>query len=530
MKKFIHRPQTLFFAALFLALSLLAFEEYLFEQPHTKALVLAQEAGLAIYLLWLFSLVAGLLLNIYWFWWSLRAKTPWRILYGLLFVVAVLIQYGYWKFLHRLVEPTDIALLGLTTTQAWAAGYQLYFSWQGLLVCLPYLSGLVVWRKLRQTGWREFVFSLLAVFALGLVLMWFNLSANLGASFTDLLQSLAVYVVSDVQPPVRESVSALEVSPPLLNIVLIIDEGIRADHLTVNDYERETTPWLTELQQQGNFYSWGIASAGGTCSPISNQLLLTGLIPSVQAVQAARKTPTVFQYALAAGYKAYYFDAQANYLWNGLSPTDLEGIEWVNTEVLGQTPAADLNAARLIHEIVSHSTGNFILLNKRGVHFMYEDSYPVSAEIWSPLPPNQDYRGFPELVANPYDNGVRYTVDGFFRVLLPDTATYSNTWYIYTSDHAQTLFEDGMTWSHCNNSLKEASVPLIIAGNFSEPPDTSLPASHSHLLATILDLMDFPTSQVLQPLNVSLLAHDNLIQPRFFIDGAARLTPFDPAP
>jgi glucan phosphoethanolaminetransferase (alkaline phosphatase superfamily) len=281
------------------------------------------------------------------------------------------------------------------------------------------------------------------------------------------------------------------------------------------------------LDARGNFYSWGRASSGATCSPLSNGLLLTGIIPSADAPDEIHQAPTVFQYAVAAGYKAYYIDTQANYLWNGLSPDDLKSVEWINVDRLGRTCEADLNAAQIIHDIVTRSTGNFIVLNKRGVHFMYEDSYPPSAAIWGPLPPQKEYRSYPALVTNPYDNGVHYTVDNFFRILLPDTNTYRNTWYIYTSDHAQTLFEDGMTWSHCNNSIKEATVPLIMIGDFKARPDTSYPASHSNILPTILDLMDFPESQILRPLNVSLLASVHPQSQRFFVDGALRVTPYD---
>ena len=64
---------------------------------------------------------------------------------------------------------------------------------------------------------------------------------------------------------------------PKNNIVLVIDESIRGDHLSVNGYKRETTPFLDALSQEDSFYNWGLAVAGATCSHPSNSLILTGV-------------------------------------------------------------------------------------------------------------------------------------------------------------------------------------------------------------------------------------------------------------
>ena len=62
--------------------------------------------------------------------------------------------------------------------------------------------------------------------------------------------------------------------------MLIIDESIRPDHLSLNGYKRATTPYLEELARQpGLVHNWGAAASGATCSQLSNALMITGVTP-----------------------------------------------------------------------------------------------------------------------------------------------------------------------------------------------------------------------------------------------------------
>ncbi|MCK7485364.1 MAG: hypothetical protein MZU97_07240 [Bacillus subtilis] len=107
-------------------------------------------------------------------------------------------------------------------------------------------------------------------------------------------------------------------------------------------------------------------------------------------------------------------DAQTNSFWNGLTDRDVVYLDsWIRAEDLGNDIRSDFRAADLILQIVSGEAGNFIVLNKRGVHFLYEDSYPPETGIWGPVP--GEYTSQPELVKDPYDNGVRYNVNTFLK-------------------------------------------------------------------------------------------------------------------
>lgn len=240
-----NQTRLVFLFSVFSILGLFIFEEIFFSWPNTRFMIFAREKGTTAYLIWLFSLIAGLFLNIYWFWWSLRAKTAYRILYGVIFALGVFIQYGYWNVLHRLIQPTDIALLGITSTQAWVDSYKLYFSWYGLFIGIPYLIILYIFRGYKDSGWKELSFSLAAIFILAALISKSEIMFNIGTSFSESLHSLSVFIIEGNTPITRDNLSYHSQTIPKQNIVLIIDEGIRGDHLSFNGYSRETTPGWT---------------------------------------------------------------------------------------------------------------------------------------------------------------------------------------------------------------------------------------------------------------------------------------------
>lgn len=327
----------------------------------------------------------------------------------------------------------------------------------------------------------------------------------------------------------RETVNYRATTVPTNNIVFIVDESVRGDHLSLNGYNRQTTPFLDQLNNQGFIKNWGLAVAGATCSMTANNLLLTGLHELPDLDFKIYKLPTIFGYAKAAGYKNFYFDGQVSHLWNG-KPTDIADFgEWVTAKDFKDKSSHQIDAeiARRVREITENSTGNFIWINKYGIHKPYENSYPNSENIWLPISSGDDTTAFyssnidRETLINTYDNAIRYNSVSFFTALLGEGLA-KNTFYVYTSDHGQTLRENGATASHCSNTKSEAIVPLFIIADPQNLPevDTNFKASHSNVFAALLDLMNFPESERKYNYALSLFkakAADS--QPRFYFVG-----------
>jgi len=101
------------------------------------------------------------------------------------------------------------------------------------------------------------------------------------------------------------------------NIVLIIDESISGNYLSINGYGRSTTPDLAEFVRRGLITNFGIVNSVANCSAFSQLGLRIGLSSFTEGAEtnyiATRKSlPTIYQYAKRAGYKTWLIDSQAD--------------------------------------------------------------------------------------------------------------------------------------------------------------------------------------------------------------------------
>jgi glucan phosphoethanolaminetransferase (alkaline phosphatase superfamily) len=232
--------------------------------------------------------------------------------------------------------------------------------------------------------------------------------------------------------------------------------------------------------------------------------------------------PTIFAYAKAMGYHTIYLDMQMNRLWL-MTAEDFKLVdEWhpVREFLQDREYHVDSNAAGWMYNKLRSSGGNFIWINKVGAHFPYLERIPPGEAVWQPVLSNERYdpREKVELI-NTYDNILRYNLENFFRVLVRPESL-ANTTFVYTSDHGQTLSENGETWPQTGPKRNEARVPILIIQAEPLTVDTRYKASHQNLFATLLDLMKAPPENRRYPYAVSLLrATASMSQPRYYIVG-----------
>lgn len=402
----------------------------------------------------------------------------------------------------------------------------IYLNYLAIVPTVVFGILLIISKPILKNSWKYFL-SLIIIFCSFFILTgYFTSNAFHTLSFTAFYRTLinfpqSWYLGSTFQAPryklynaVRQPISYRSGSAPSNNIVFIIDESVRGDHLSLNGYERQTTQFLDELNKKGMIKNWGIAVSGTTCSMTSNNLMLTGLIELPDVTYKVYQLPTIFQYAKAMGYKTYYFDGQVSQLWNGKNSDISDYGEWITAKDLKSQNKFDIDAeiAEKVKEITTASTGNFIWINKVGVHKPYKNSYPNTETVWQPVSSDEDFTVIydknetKEKIENEYDNAIKYNSNSFFRTLF-DKGIPSASFFIYTSDHGQSLSENGETVSHCSNTKNEANVPLFMIANVKDlsQVDTEYKAAHANLFATILDLMDFPEDKRTYNYAISLL-------------------------
>jgi glucan phosphoethanolaminetransferase (alkaline phosphatase superfamily) len=513
-----------FYPSLLFAVLILLTEEILFAQPQGQYLKQAFSQPYPVLIPQVISTLLSFLLLIALVWMLLSIPRKYRLLPGLILPISYIAEIECMNIFNRFLSVIDLQTIDASPLQSWGNAAKIFFSWSGILPVIVYI--LLFFVKKYKTTFLPLLLAL-PMIAINLGIQSSGVEVNWGTVTFRFSGTVIKWLAIESQTFKREALANYPHKPPQNNIIFIIDESIRSDHLSINGYQRETTPHLEQIAKRTDFYNWGTAISGATCSTLSNDLLMTGLVVSEENIskyhELLQQYPTLFQFARARGYATYYFNAQTTYMWNGLSQQDLGQIDhWVNTTQLGNDFDADLRAAASIREIIQQSTGNFIVLNKRGVHYPYEESYPENAAIWTPIP--KDYFKQPGLVTNPYDNGIRFSVDMFFNELIPDSNAFpENSILIYTSDHSQTLFENGIRWPHCNFSQQEVSVPLFMIGNLEAQPDTTYKASHSNIFPTILDLMAVPENVRIHPYAPSLLSQHKDVPVRSYVSGGGKV-------
>lgn len=521
-----------FLAAVLGGIALLALEEWLWAEQRLYIAAFNRFAPVDLRLVASLQVVFSLFLVIFFLWASFNSR--WKPVYFFLFAATIIVQYSYGQTLDRFLTVRDLYTALASPATLWLSSTT-FLSLASLPPILMY--GLLLWYvpTKYQTGLGVLTaVILISLLGSALVFAWDerHLHTNYGneyfsrspaLSLPALAKTAVATLLSEAQTArlEREQLSHTSPTPPQNNLVYIIDESLRGDHLSVNGYHRPTTPYLEQLATQGVLTNWGVASAAATGSLLSNRVLLSGITQLPDPNHLHEQYPTLFQYAKAMGYTTHYFDTQTAHLWNTLSVHDLSYIDnWVNTDEFGAIDMhSDFRAAEQIQAITSQSTGNFILLNKTGIHFHYDEKYPPEEAVWTPLPAPGVYEDS-LLVTNSYDNAILYNSEGFWRRLIPDSQDLDKTVYLYTADHGETLLENGEKLLHGGNSQQEARVPLFLIQHEPLLVDTTYQATHFNLFATALDLMAFPETERPHPYALSLLtatAEDS--QPRYFLGG-----------
>ncbi|CAA6799291.1 MAG: Unknown protein [uncultured Sulfurovum sp.] len=262
------------------------------------------------------------------------------------------------------------------------------------------------------------------------------------------------------------------------NIVWIIDESVTGTYLSVNGYDKKTTPYLERLDTtSSDFVNFGTVNSISNCSANSNLFLRIGMNPKKHELENITSLPTIFQYAKRAGYKTWLFDSQTrkDHLQNHLTIYDKDSID--NFETLGsevervQRDESFLNRMLSLVNDGTSTDKNFIVLVKYGAHFPYLLTYDQKFTSFKPVLENS-YGGMNfenrEKQLNTYLNSLYFNVDLYLKKML-EKIDLKESAIFYTSDHGQNILEsEGLSRPHCNNEnvvKNEVSVPLFLFSN-----------------------------------------------------------------
>jgi len=259
-----------------------------------------------------------------------------------------------------------------------------------------------------------------------------------------------------------------------LHIVLVVDESVRGDFVDLSGVAG-TTPFLAS--RADGIIDFGLSVSGNNCSNGSNAILRYGANPALIGNRNEKllSHPSIWKYADAAGFDTTFMDGQG-IAENSYGYMNAEELALIDTVISVppeiDTQRSDFYLAEKLGTVLESNRPQFVLVNKRGVHFSYHSNYPEEAEVFKPSLKGARNADDRVSLLNSYRNAVKWNVDGFFEHLLTSKGL-DNTVLIYTSDHGQNLMDDPTPVTHCRRLspiLEEALVPLLVI--------TQIPALH----------------------------------------------------
>ncbi|WP_428677260.1 sulfatase-like hydrolase/transferase [Reyranella sp.] len=317
--------------------------------------------------------------------------------------------------------------------------------------------------------------------------------------------------------PIAEVIYAAVPASHLRKIILVMDESVRGDYISLNNKLVNTTPFLASGHNE--LINFGIATSATNCSTESRLAVRFGTRESDlgESWKTLRSRTSIWQYAKYAGFKTVHIDTfgTISTLLNGMTATERSFID--ERIIVEDMPVylRDEVAASKLRGLLQDPTPMFIFLDKYGTHLPYNRMYPPSRNVFEASQSPFSLKNQSELIRH-YKNAVMWSVDGFFEILLRGGLP-SDTLLFYTSDHGQSLSETPTMISHCSESASvvktEVIVPLFaLTNNMEWKTALSVGAasnfgftSHFQLFPTILLAMGYEREQLSGKLDLSLL-------------------------
>jgi len=434
-----------------------------------------------------------------------------------------------------------------------------------LLLCGPWLSreALPEYSALKKTAATLLAVALIAGAALlrrarvkrSIPLLWKAVNTAAGFAVLWILTQAPGAGTTTMAP--STNAAAVRGKP---NILVITMDTVRADHMSVYGYPRDTTPHLREFARQATVYSRAVAASDMTLP--SHASIFTGQYPSWHGAYAASPdfaygrplVPGAVTLAEVLHAKGYWTGAvvanhsflQANMglaqgfsVWKHniamhVSSSDRpfylrEGARHALSAAMSTAAfdgyflrASDINrdAFKILGEAQTRGGGFFLFLNYMDAHIPlvppkpFRDLFPGRDPAFQPAGRHQDLTNMVNAgkghltesekrhLISQYDGGIAYIDSEIARLFarLREMNLYENTLIVITSDHGE-AFDEHNLMQHAVRSVYEehVHVPMLVKlPGQQQPRQSAVPVSHVDIMPTVLGVAGYPTPGQLQ--------------------------------
>ncbi len=240
----------------------------------------------------------------------------------------------------------------------------------------------------------------------------------------------------------------IELQQDSLSVVFVLGETLRADHLHLNGYSRNTTPNLSKLD---NLVSFANIYSEYTHTNRSLPHILTRA-DSVSPNIAFSETSFVSLFNQAGYSTSWLANQELNKTYISFA-NECDTIMYANKEksVYVYDKWLDEDLLPFVDELFEQNKQqNLIILHTIGSHWYYNNHTTDEHQKFYPITKNRGItNNSKEEIINSYDNTILYT-DYFINELILRLKS-KNAILIYLSDHGEALGENGQ-WLHANDN------------------------------------------------------------------------------
>ncbi len=384
-------------------------------------------------------------------------KYAFYILFLPLFLILSVI--AFWGFTQDISLTSGVIQASLETKKDIV--YDLV-SWQLIVFILLTIGAKVIMvRQYRKVEVPKFNYVFLVISILGL-LTFFTVESKRRGTFKKKLPYTLYYESKNLYKKnkiiFREITEDVTHAQDSIQFIFVLGESVRADHLQLNGYERETMPLLNK---RTNLISYPNAFTPNTSTSLSVPQILSNAsifddykdekISLIDVLNRA-EIPTIwignqtpersYIYFIKNSQKKFYID-----------PTHSEFS--FNKEL-------DDKMIPVLRKELKSDGNQFITIHMMGSHWWYENRYDSRFRKFTPVikskyvPSNSS-----EEMINSYDNTIVY-LDYFLNELISGLEKSNNpTILVYVSDHGELLGENGK-WLHAQAGNEHAVNPAVI--------------------------------------------------------------------
>jgi glucan phosphoethanolaminetransferase (alkaline phosphatase superfamily) len=251
------------------------------------------------------------------------------------------------------------------------------------------------------------------------------------------------------------------------NVIVILGESLTPNHMSLYDYNKPTTPFLSSLKTSPNFFHT-IALSSGVSTDISVAFFLNLGYGEAGGLRAAKGEHCLFKLAKETGFSTHFLSVQSSEQLRYIAPylctaylDDYRSLENISPATVNDQAAFDQDLLPKLNELLETKTKKFIMLHQRGSHAPWALRYrPIAAKFAS--------EGKDKRISD-YDNSV-VEFDLFWKELdqLLSKKKTKNL-VIYLSDHGESLGESNR-YGHGFLLPTSFEVPLLIQAYNHELP------------------------------------------------------------